>query len=90
MPWKLAKDESQAQNLSNVLYNLAESLRIVSVLISPFMPTTARKIHEQLNIAAPFDELQLEDAEVFGKLEVNHEVGKPTPLFPRIDTKEKK
>ena len=90
MPWKLAKDESQAQNLSNVLYNLAESLRIVSVLISPFMPTTAQKIYEQLNIDAPFDKVQLEDAEVFGKLEINHEVGKPTPLFPRIDTKEKK
>ena len=90
MPWKLAKDESQAQNLSNVLYNLAESLRIISVLISPFMPITAKKIHEQLNIAAPFDDVKLEDAEFFGKLEVNHEVGKPTPLFPRIDTKEKK
>ncbi len=90
MPWKLAKDAAQAQNLANVLYNLAESLRIVSVLISPFMPNTARKIHEQLKVSTPFEDMQLEDAEVFGKLEVNHEVGKPEQLFPRIDTKEKK
>ncbi len=45
-PWKLAKDESQKQNLANVLYNLAESLRIISILISPYMPTTSRRIHE--------------------------------------------
>ena len=90
LPWKLAKDESQAQNLSNVLYNLAESLRIISILISPFMPITARKIHEQLKISAPFEEIQLEDAEIFGKLEVNHAVGKPEQLFPRIDVKENK
>ncbi|MBR5914575.1 MAG: methionine--tRNA ligase [Selenomonadaceae bacterium] len=87
MPWKLAKDPAQAQNLSNVLYNLAESLRIISILISPFMPQTARKIYQQLNIATPFEKVQLEDAEFFGKLEVNHVVGKPEQLFPRIDVK---
>lgn len=86
-PWKLAKDETQKQNLSNVLYNLAESLRIISIFISPFMPTTSRRIHEQLKISQPFEEIQLEDAEVFGKLEKNHEVGKPEQLFPRIEIK---
>ena len=90
LPWKLAKDESQAQNLANVLYNLAESLRIISILISPFMPITARKIYRQLNISTPFDDVQLEDAEIFGKLEVNHAVGKPEQLFPRIEIKENK
>ena len=86
-PWKLAKDETQKQNLSNVLYNLAESLRIISVLISPFMPATAKKIHEQLKISQPFEEIKLEDAEIFGKIEENHEVGKPEQLFPRIEIK---
>ena len=81
MPWKLAKDKTQAQALSNVLYNLAESLRIVAILISPFMPSTARKIFDQLKIST---EMKLDDAEVFGKLESNHEVGKPEQLFPRI------
>lgn len=87
LPWKLAKDDAQAQNLANVLYNLAESLRIISVLISPYMPETARKIHNQLQISTPFEDVQLDDAEIFGKLEVNHKVGKPEQLFPRIDVK---
>ena len=87
MPWKLAKDETQKQNLANVLYNLAESLRIISILISPYMPATAKKIHEQLKISQPFEEIKLEDAEIFGKLEKNHEVGKPEQLFPRIEIK---
>ncbi len=86
-PWKLAKDETQKQNLANVLYNLAESLRIISILISPFMPATSRKIHEQLQISQPFEEIRLEDAEIFGKIEKNHEVGKPEQLFPRIEIK---
>ena len=80
-PWKLAKDETQRQNLANVLYNLAEALRIVSILISPFMPATAEKIREQLKVSS---ELKLDDAEIFGQLESNHEVGKPEQLFPRI------
>ena len=86
-PWKLAKDETQKQNLANVLYNLAESLRIISILISPYMPATAKKIHDQLKVNQPFEEIQLEDAETFGKLEDNHEVGKPEQLFPRIEVK---
>jgi len=80
-PWKLAKDENQRQELANVLYNLAESLRIVSILIEPFMPSTAEKIRAQLNLSS---ELRLDDAENFGLLEPNHEVGKPEQLFPRI------
>jgi len=81
LPWKLAKDASQRQALANVLYNLAESLRIVSILIAPFMPATALKIREQLKVST---ELKLDDAEVFGLLAANHVVGKPEQLFPRI------
>jgi methionyl-tRNA synthetase len=81
-PWVLAKDEAAAERLDTVLYNLAESLRIISVLIMPFMHTTAEEIRRQLGIA---DEPALwADAAGFGKL------GRPTvkkgaPLFPRID-----
>ena len=81
-PWKLAKDETQKGNLANVLYNLAESLRIIAVLISPFMPTTSRRILEQLQVS---QDIKIEDAENFGKLEINHVVGKPEQLFPRIE-----
>jgi len=65
-----------------VLYNLAESLRIIAILISPFMPTTSQKILAQLQLS---QDIKLEDAETFGKLEVNHVVGKPEQLFPRIE-----
>ena len=81
-PWKLAKDESQKENLANVLYNLAESLRIIAILISPFMPITSRRILEQLQVS---QDIKLEDAENFGALEINHQVGKPEQLFPRIE-----
>ena len=84
-PWKLAKAETQKQALINVLYNLAESLRIIAILISPFMPTTSRRIFEQLQIAQDFDKMQFADAEIFGKLENAHVVGKPEQLFPRIE-----
>ena len=50
MPWILAKSEEQKPRLGTVLYNLAESLRFVSVLISPFMPATPVKIRQQLGI----------------------------------------
>jgi methionyl-tRNA synthetase len=81
-PWVLAKDEAAKERLDTVMYNLAESLRIISILIMPFMHTTAEEIRRQLGIA---DESALwADAAGFGKL------GRPTvkkgaPLFPRID-----
>ena len=81
-PWKLAKDETQKKNLANVLYNLAESLRIIAILISPFMPITSRRILEQLKVS---QDIKLEDAETFDALEINHQVGKPEQLFPRIE-----
>ena len=84
MPWKLAKDETQKQTLANTLYNLVESLRIISILISPFMPTTAQKIYDQLNLS-DFDKIQLDDAQTFGKFPSGHQVNKPEQLFPRIE-----
>lgn len=84
-PWKLAKDETQKLNLANVLYNLAESLRIIAILISPFMPITSHRILEQLQLS---QDIKLEDAETFGALEINHTVGKPEQLFPRIEVEQ--
>ncbi|MBR1729234.1 MAG: methionine--tRNA ligase [Selenomonadaceae bacterium] len=86
MPWKLAKDETQKQTLSNTLYNLVESLRIISILISPLMPSTAQKIFEQLNLN-DFEKIQIEDALTFGKFPINHKINKPQQLFPRIEVK---
>lgn len=62
MPWTLAKDETQADRLSTVLYNLVEGISIGAALLEPFMPETTAKIRKQLN--AP--ELTLEDLTKFG------------------------
>ncbi len=50
MPWVLAKDEAQKPRLDNVLHNLAESIRIISMLIHPFMHTTSDEIRKQLGL----------------------------------------
>jgi methionyl-tRNA synthetase len=80
-PWKLAKDPSRSEALDHVLFVLAESLRIIGVLISPILPTSAREIFYQLNLR---DERQLSDPK-WGVLSDLHHIGKPHPLFPRIE-----
>ena len=51
-PFKLAKDPAQAQRLDEVLYNLAETCRVLAVLLAPFLPGTAAKIYAQLGLGA--------------------------------------
>jgi len=68
--------------LDAVLYTLAESLRIIAILISPVLPNAAAGIFAQLNWSGP---MTLDEA-VWGKLPDGHVVGKPVPLFPRIET----
>jgi methionyl-tRNA synthetase len=80
-PWKLAKDGERAEDLDNVLYALAESLRIIALLISPVLPMASAGIFEQLNWRCGGS---LSDVE-WGLLPDGHTVGKPVPLFPRIE-----
>ena len=81
MPWALAKNESKKERLGTVLYNLLESIRFISVLISPFMPETAEKIMQQMNCSVnSYDSLSS-----FGALEAGTSVGEAKPLFGRID-----
>ncbi len=87
-PWKLAKDSINADQLDAVLYYLAESLRIVAILISPVLPKAAHRIFDQLNwkmeLSGKEERFSLKDAE-WGGLPDGHLVGKPVPLFPRIE-----
>lgn len=86
MPWALAKDESKKDELDTVLYNLAECLRIVAVMISPMLHVTAGKIFEQLNTK---EELRnYESVLGFGKTEINTIVKKGDMLFPRLDVEQ--
>jgi methionyl-tRNA synthetase len=90
-PWKLAKDTSdEAQStLDAALYALAESLRIIAILISPVLPKAAHGMFDQLNwkmdLSGKEERFSLADAE-WGKLPDGHVVGKPVPLFPRIES----
>ena len=84
-PWALAKDPAKKQELANVLYNLTEALRIISVLISPFMPTTAVRIWQQLGLAQDFASVRTEDIEQWGGVPADLHVGTPEQLFPRIE-----
>ena len=85
-PWILAKDEEQKAKLANVLYNLSEAIRIVSVLIQPFMPNTPKLIWEQLGIN---DEAlhTWDSAKTWGMLPAEITISKGNVIFPRIDMK---
>lgn len=85
-PWILAKDPAQAERLQAVMYNLAEALRIVAILIAPFVPVTAPKIYEQLGLGKP-ESFFMADA-VWGKMATGTKVQKGEPLFPRIEVTE--
>ena len=84
-PWTLAKDEAKAGQLDSVLYHLVEALHITSILIAPFMPVTARRIHAQLGFADDFDAVQLADIAHWGRVADGHMVGTAKQLFPRIE-----
>ena len=82
-PWVLGKDESKKARLASVLYNLLETIRICSGLLSPFMPRTMPKVWEQ--IGAKPEDVEYNTLGTFGKLPANVTVHKGEVLFPRID-----
>ncbi|HAA64879.1 MAG TPA: methionine--tRNA ligase [Thermoanaerobacter sp.] len=84
MPWVLAKDESKKERLGTVLYNLAEALRFIAILISPFMPNTPKKIFEQLGVE---ENLTTWESLKFGLLKEGTKVKRGEIIFPRIDVK---
>ena len=85
MPWALAKDESNKDELDTVLYNLCESIRIIATLIRPMMETTANKIYNQLGISEQEELINWESTNTFGLIGENTKVHKGEALFPRLD-----
>ena len=84
-PWVLARDEARLDRLSTVLYNLVESIAIGASLLEPFMPSTAKKIAQQLNISVR----SFEDCEKFGLYESGNKVtAEPEILFARLKVEE--
>ena len=85
-PFRLAKDPAQAKRLDEVLYNLAETCRILAVLLWPFIPTSAERIIGQLGLTTPPNRLAQAS---WGGLAAGHVIGEPAPLFPRKDQPKK-
>lgn len=83
MPWSLAKEEVKKEELENVMYELLRSLHIISVYIKPFMPTTSKKIEEQLGVKPTL---------LFTDLDVKQDsyttLSEVTPIYPRLDKEE--
>ena len=84
-PWVLAKSEETKPRLNTVLYNLAESIRIIAAILSSFMPETAEKIAKQIGAT----ELSYESTKKFGVLKPGTKVEEAQVLFARIDAEKK-
>jgi methionyl-tRNA synthetase len=83
-PWTLAKDADQRERLGTVMYNLLEAVRLIGLLVTPFMPETGAKICNILGIDP--DDQQLDKHDKWGLLQPGTRVEKAAPLFPRIET----
>ena len=85
-PWVLAKDESQKNMLSNVMAHLVENIRIIAVLLRPFLTHAPKQIFEQLNINSP-ELYEFDSVKQYGVLTAPIVViDKPQPIFPRLDS----
>jgi methionyl-tRNA synthetase len=84
-PWALAKDPAKGDRLATVLWHAAESLRIVAVLLSPSTPEAAGRIWQQLGLAGRPSDVLLPQQLKWGDLRPGTKIGKPEPVFPRLD-----
>jgi methionyl-tRNA synthetase len=87
LPWNIAKDEQRKDELGSVMYHLAESLRIVSILIQPFLTQAPSKIWQQLGIVSG-ELTSWDSAAVFGTLPAGIQLHKGDPIFPRLDVEQ--
>ncbi len=86
VPWK-EKDED---TLSNILYTLAESLRLIAIYLCPFMPRTADSIWRQLGIDSDISRYNFDEVSGWGGLKPGTRIQKGKQLFPRIESKKDK
>jgi len=84
-PWNLMKSESGKQRLATVMYNTAECIRSISILIYPFMPKSAETMMEQLGIETSIEEQGLESLKTWGGIKSGIKIRPGLQLFPRID-----
>ncbi len=87
-PWTLAKDPDNREQLATVMYNLAESYRMVTVMLTPFMPGFPARVWAQLGIGDRAD-LHSWESLTWGRIPPGTEISRGQPLFPRIETEKK-
>ena len=88
-PWSLAKSPETKARLGTVMYNLAEVIRIVAVLCSPYMPTLPNKIYQQLGISDNKEVHCWDSAKKWGNIPYGVEINRGEPIFPRIQPEER-
>jgi methionyl-tRNA synthetase len=84
-PWELFKTDAGKIRLARVMYNAMESLRVIAVLIYPFMPESAAKISAQLGIADSIEKQGLASVAQWGHLAAGTRIAPGPQLFPRIE-----
>jgi methionyl-tRNA synthetase len=84
-PWALAKAAKDRPRLDTVLYQALEALRIITLLIATFMPTTAEKMWSQLGMEGNLWVQNIRENGKWGGLKPGRKIAKPLPLFPRIE-----
>ncbi|HEY8345704.1 MAG TPA: methionine--tRNA ligase [Symbiobacteriaceae bacterium] len=90
-PWALAKDPAKADKLATVLYNLAEALRLIAVLLTPVLIHTPERIWEQLGLDPQGVRTEpWETAVTWGRLQPGVTIRRGAPLFPRIEVRKEK
>jgi methionyl-tRNA synthetase len=88
-PWKLAQDVARKERLETVVYNLLEALRVIAILISPFMPGSAQKIADQLGIADAASQ-GFSSIRLWGEITPGHSLNRAEALFPRVTYEKEK
>ena len=87
-PWNLAKTDEGKERLKTVMYNAAESLRILGVLLFPFMPKSCESLMLQLGVEKTIEEQGMTSLDNWGSLPSDTKTQKAKQLFPRIEDKQ--
>jgi methionyl-tRNA synthetase len=87
-PWNLVKTDEGKERLKTVMYNSAESLRVLGVLLNPFMPESTTSLMKQLGVETSVEEQGMKSVDVWGGLKPGSQTQKAKQLFPRIEDKQ--